>query len=104
MAHADGVAPRLRIRIALDAGPHRVESVDLVVDEGATVAEAICASGLRERHLHLDLDAFAVAVWGRLRGATHPLRDRDRIELLRPLQVDPMEARRRRQAGQRSAR
>ena len=104
MAHADDVAPLLRLRVALDLGPHRVESVDLVVDAGATVAEAIHASGLRERHCDLDLDAWAVAVWGRLRNAEHRLRDRDRIELLQPLQVDPMEARRRRQAGQRRSR
>ncbi len=104
MGRVEGPATALRIRVVIDRGPHRVEHVDLVLDAGSTVADAIRASGLDERRDDMAADTLAVAVWGRLRGATHPLRDRDRVELLRPLQIDPMEARRRRQAGQRGKR
>jgi putative ubiquitin-RnfH superfamily antitoxin RatB of RatAB toxin-antitoxin module len=37
---------------------------------------------------------LSVGVWGALRGLDHPLRDRDRVEVYRPLKVDPKEARR----------
>lgn len=51
----------------------------------------------------LQLDAqlaegHVLAVWGRVVSAATPLRDRDRIEILGPLRVDPKEARRQRYA------
>jgi len=51
------------------------------------VADALCAAGL-------DPGAGALAVWGRRATLQQALREGDRIELLRPLQVDPKEARR----------
>ena len=45
-------------------------------------------------------DGWALAVWGRKTSLAEPLREGDRVELLRPLRADPMETRRRRQAHQ----
>ncbi|MFY7864900.1 RnfH family protein [Roseateles sp.] len=42
------------------------------------------------------LSELKIGVWGRVRGLDTPLRDRDRIEVYRPLTVDPKEARRQR--------
>lgn len=42
------------------------------------------------------LAELKIGVWGRLRPLDTPLRDRDRIEVYRPLTVDPKEARRQR--------
>ncbi|HMN74427.1 MAG TPA: RnfH family protein [Burkholderiaceae bacterium] len=67
----------------------------LCLPQGATIADAIARSGLA-----LPAD-WVSAVWGRLRDATHPLCDGDRLALLRPLAVDPKEARRRRERGAR---
>lgn len=61
----------------------------------ATVADAILASGV-ERELAIDSTALVVGVWSRTVGRGTPLRDGDRVELYRALQVDPKEARRRR--------
>ena len=61
---------------------------------------ALQASGLFERHqeaARLAGGAGNVGVWGRLRSPEHILREGDRIELYRPLQVDPKDARRLRQ-------
>ena len=74
------------------AWPRRFESVRLDLPEGATVGEAIERSGLA-------LDAVvAIAVHGLRVERDAPLREGDRLELLRPLQADPKEARRRRAA------
>ena len=64
----------------------------------ATIAEALQRSGWA-----IPADV-RVGVWGRLRATTDALRDRDRVELYRPLTVDPKEARRQRYRAQRGAR
>ena len=73
--------------------------------EGALAPDwaALARSGLAERH-GLAADAWKVGVWGRLAPPAQPLRDLDRVELYRPLQVDPKEARRLRYKGQRQGR
>lgn len=47
---------------------------------------------------------WGLAIWNRRVPESEPLRSGDRLMLLRPLSVDPMEARRRRQAHQKPAR
>ena len=65
----------------------------LEVPQGTTVAQAVALSGYSQGAL---LDC-AVARHGRPVALDTVLRDFDRIEILRPLRVDPKEARRRRQ-------
>jgi hypothetical protein len=74
------------------ARPRRVESVRLEVPPGTTVGEAVARSGLGLEGV------VALAVHGVRVEPGALLRDGDRIELLRPLQADPKEARRRRAA------
>lgn len=62
---------------------------------GATVADAISASGVLQQRLQ-GLEGLAIAVFGRHEGLTCPLEAGDRIELLAPLTVDPKVARQRR--------
>ncbi|MEO8629604.1 MAG: RnfH family protein [Betaproteobacteria bacterium] len=69
-------------------------TVDL--DQGATVEHAIALSGVVQRHPQIDLQKNRIAIFGKLVLLNAVLQDRDRIEILRPLQVDPKEARRRR--------
>ncbi len=66
-------------------------SVDLA--DGATLADALAASGVVERHA-LDAAALRCGVWGRVQRSDTVLRDGDRVEVYRPLQVDPKAARR----------
>jgi uncharacterized protein len=66
----------------------------LEVGEGATIESALRACA----DFDLPLDQHRVGIWGRVRPLETPLRERDRIEVYRPLTVDPMEARRLRYA------
>jgi putative ubiquitin-RnfH superfamily antitoxin RatB of RatAB toxin-antitoxin module len=90
----------VRVEVALAAAPRRVDCVALELPQGSTVADAVRASGLLPRHGLSGLEGLAMAVWGRAVSADSTLRDRDRVELLRPLAVDPKEARRLRYRGQ----
>jgi putative ubiquitin-RnfH superfamily antitoxin RatB of RatAB toxin-antitoxin module len=65
------------------------------VPAGATVAEAVARSGLVARH-GIDQAALGFAIFGRRVRADAALADGDRIELTRPLTVDPQAARVRR--------
>lgn len=62
---------------------------------GAKVADAIAASGV-ERELDIDSTGLAVGIWSKAIDRDAVLADGDRVELYRPLQIDPKEARRRR--------
>ncbi len=66
------------------------------VPEGATVAEAIRLCGMLEKYPGIDLDTNKMGIFGKLVKADTLLRDRDRIEIYRPLIADPKEVRRRR--------
>ena len=74
------------------AWPRRFERIELDLPERACIADALRAA---------DVDAGAAcAVFGVSAGADTALHEGDRIELLRPLLIDPKEARRRRAGGQ----
>jgi uncharacterized protein len=90
----------LRISVAYSPRAGEVDVVDLQLAFGATVIEAIGASGLPQRHPTADLERLPVGIWGRLCERGDVLREGDRVELYRPLQVDPKEARRLRQRAQ----
>jgi len=84
--------------------PQRQTLIALTVDEGTTVAQAIRRSGLLEQHPDLDPKTAQVGMWGRAVELDHRLRDRDRVEIHRPITADAKEARRERvQAGRASA-
>lgn len=88
--------PPLRVTVAFSPAARVVHERALRLPAGSCVADAIAASGLREAFPALDLDALGVGVWGRKAGPRQPLRDRDRVEVYRPLKVDPKVARRER--------
>ena len=90
---ADGT---LRVTVLFSPGPRETREWALELPAGSTVADAVAASGLRADFPGLDLDALGVGVWGRKAGPRHALRDRDRVEVYRPLRVDPKVARRER--------
>lgn len=74
------------------------DSQDLValeLAEGATAREAAEASGVLARHGLAAAD-LALGIFGKRIAPEYPLRDGDRIEILRALATDPNEARRRR--------
>lgn len=84
----DDPAATIHIEIAFSPRAGEVQRVSLTLPEGTTVAQAISRTGWALP------DDIRVGVWGRLREPTDVLRDRDRVEICRPLGVDPKEARR----------
>jgi putative ubiquitin-RnfH superfamily antitoxin RatB of RatAB toxin-antitoxin module len=94
-------AHHLRISVAYSPRAGEVDEVALRLQPGADVALALAASGMRLRHPELDWDRAVVGVWGQPCALQRSLRDLDRVEVYRPLSVDPMEARRRRDRAQR---
>jgi hypothetical protein len=104
--------PRIAVRVAWSPGPGRAEETSLELPAGATVLDALRASGLApDAAQGPGVSGLAphaarprVGIWGRLRPLDAPLADGDRVEVYRPLLVDPMEARRARQRRQRAAR
>jgi putative ubiquitin-RnfH superfamily antitoxin RatB of RatAB toxin-antitoxin module len=69
---------------------------DLTVPAGATVHDAIRQSGILERLAEIDLTVCRVGIHGKLKSLDTVLRDRDRVEIYRPLLADPKESRRKR--------
>jgi uncharacterized protein len=78
------------------AWPRRHLARRLRLEEGATVADAVAAAGF-DRALLAQVEGHAIH--GLRVQPGERLRDGDRVELLRPLQLDPKEARRRRAAS-----
>lgn len=66
------------------------------VPAGTTLIEAINASGVLDKHPEIDLSRNKLGVFGKLAKADTVLRDKDRIEIYRPLIADPKEVRRKR--------
>jgi putative ubiquitin-RnfH superfamily antitoxin RatB of RatAB toxin-antitoxin module len=64
--------------------------------EGATVQQALDASGILQRFPQIDLAQQKVGVFGKLKSLDTVLVDHDRVEIYRPLIVDPKAARQRR--------
>ena len=83
------------------AWPRRHLARRLSLPAGATVGDAVAAAGFDAADLAGVAD---VAVHGERVAPTAPLRDGDRVELLRPLQADPKDARRSRAERQRRER
>jgi uncharacterized protein len=63
---------------------------------GATVQQAIDASGILRRHPEIDLEKLKVGIYGKIKPLDAVLADHDRVEIYRPLIVDPKAARQRR--------
>jgi putative ubiquitin-RnfH superfamily antitoxin RatB of RatAB toxin-antitoxin module len=98
MAPVEATAP-LSVEVACGLEPGSVRRCRLRLPAGASVRDALEASGLVTE---AELAGCAVGVWGKLKALGDLLRDEDRVEVYRPLQVDPKEARRLRHRTHRS--
>ncbi len=88
-----GQLTSMRVEVVF-ALPDRQVLEALEIEDGATVAEVIAKSGIEKRFPDVDLSALQVGVWGRLVDRGRIVRDGERVEIYRPLEVDPREARR----------
>ena len=92
-------ATKLLIEVVY-ALPRRQILRRVVLPAGSTLADALRASGLAEEFP--EIDATRVGIHGKPAPADAALRDRERVEIYRPLRADPKQARRTRAAKQRA--
>lgn len=76
--------------------PHEQTLLKVELADGATVEDAIRASGVLEIHPEIDLARNKVGIFSKLAKLDDKVRDRDRVEIYRPLIADPKEVRRKR--------
>jgi putative ubiquitin-RnfH superfamily antitoxin RatB of RatAB toxin-antitoxin module len=88
---------RVLVVVALPEGQ---DVIPVEVEDGASIAAALAASGVARRHPGVALDR--VGIWGRRREPDFVLRDGDRVEVYRPVRADA-KAMRRARAGLRTS-
>lgn len=86
----------LTISLLYSPGPRQVRQWEISLPVGSTVAQAIAASGLLHEFPELADNRLSVGIWGRKTSMRQVLRHQDRLEIYRPLRVDPKTARRER--------
>lgn len=91
------MAEMLKVEVCY-ALPDKQVLVPLVLAEGATLQQALEASGLLEKHPEIDLRKNKFGIFAKLSKLDTALRDRDRVEIYRPLIADPREVRKQRAA------
>lgn len=87
----------VQVVVVVSPAPREVREVVLTLPAGATVAQALESSGLLAPGA---CEPGNVGVWRRKAALTQVLRNHDRVEVYRPLLVDPKAARRERFARQ----
>ena len=87
------MASRVEVVYAL---PGRQDTSSVELAPGASVLDAVRASGVLERHPEIDLASCRLGIYGRVVAPGAPVAAGDRVEIYRPLVQDPKEARRRR--------
>jgi len=95
----------IEVTVCCAPAPRVVFEQVLHVPVGCTLREAVEASLLHRQHPQLDWAALQPGLWGRAAAWDQPLTSGDRVELCRPLAVDPKVARRERfqRQGRRTA-
>jgi uncharacterized protein len=86
---------KVEVVYALPAG---ADAVSVSVPAGATVRDAVLASGVLQRHPEISLETQVFGIFGRRAALDTRLAPGDRVEVYRALAIDPKEARRRRAA------
>jgi len=84
---------RVEITYAL---PHQQILLSQQISPETTAEQAIRQSGLLEKHPEIDLAKNKVGIFGKLAKLDTVLRDKDRVEIYRPLIADPKEVRKKR--------
>jgi len=85
----------LRVEVVY-ALPQGEDCVTVELAQGATALDAVHASGILGRHPEIDLQRHRLGIYGKAVAADAPLAGGERVEVYRPLALDPKEARRRR--------
>ena len=84
----------IRVEVAF-ARPDKQEIISLSVEEGTTAVEAVKRSGIVAIFPEVDPENGDMGILGKMikNPSAHELREGDRVEVYRPLQIDPKQAR-----------
>lgn len=83
----------MKIEVAY-ALPDKQTLFTLEIEEGVTIEQAILRSGIISEFPEIDLTQQKVGIFGKLKALSDLVKEGDRIEIYRPLLIDPKEARR----------
>lgn len=86
---------RITVTVVYSPAPRVLHALTLALPAGACVSDALAACASDARFAAALVDA-QVGVWGKKASLNHKLSDQDRVEIYRPLRVDPKVARRER--------
>lgn len=88
------MSEKIRVEVAY-ALPHQQKLIALEVDAGTTMYEAVLRSGILDVFPQIDPDQDKMGIFGKAVKSPkeHILNDGDRVEIYRPLKVDPKQAR-----------
>lgn len=84
----------IRVEVAF-ARPDKQEIIRLNVEEGTSAVDAVKQSGIVKVFPEIDPDTNNMGIFGKAikNPASHELREGDRVEIYRPLKIDPKQAR-----------
>jgi uncharacterized protein len=92
---ASSIAGKIDVEV-IYALPEQQPLLRVQLAESASVEEAIRASGVLEAYPEIDLSRNKVGIFSKLVKLDEMVRDKDRVEIYRPLIADPKEVRRKR--------
>jgi putative ubiquitin-RnfH superfamily antitoxin RatB of RatAB toxin-antitoxin module len=95
---SDSIVNKLIKVEVLYALAHEQTLLTVEVPQGTTLGDAIKLSGILEKYPEIDLATNKLGIFGKLNKADVILRERDRVEIYRPLIADPKEVRKQRAA------
>lgn len=78
--------------------PDKQSLISIEIKNGSTLKEAIEASGILETFEQIDLTKDRVGIFAKFASLDTILRDKDRVEIYRPLIADPKKVRKDRAA------
>jgi putative ubiquitin-RnfH superfamily antitoxin RatB of RatAB toxin-antitoxin module len=96
--------PAIQVTLCWSLGPRHVQELSLQVPEGSTIKAVLDLAMAQWLQSQTSADARSVStlqflqagIWGRKAPWTQSVKEGDRVELYRPLKVDPKVARRQR--------
>ncbi len=88
------MADYVKVEVVFATQEHQ-QLTSLELPPGSTVDDAIRLSRIDKQFPSQDLSGLEVGIWGRIVARDQPLEAGDRVEIYRPLELDPREARRR---------
>jgi putative ubiquitin-RnfH superfamily antitoxin RatB of RatAB toxin-antitoxin module len=86
----------LRVTVAFSPAARETREWTVTVPQGSTVLDAIQQTTVTQEFPQIEVESMNLGVWGRRCIPAQTVRDGDRVELYRPLLVDPKIARRER--------